>query len=267
MMEIDDDLDALYRAARAQEAPTGADRLAVRAAVLSALATTALSTTTSAAATQATLASAAGGNVVKAFTLGKLAVWLGAGVAIGSAVSSAAWVLSPAPAVVQSAPIAARAKPSSVRTSGHRASPAPRSVDVAAEPAAPVDNVVTAEPADPVDGARAGNKRAVPGREAPRAVHEVAPSQPPSSLLAESEALLSIQRALASGDATRALTLSSEQDAQFRNGALSEERAVLRVLAFCAAGEPEQARLARARFSVDYPRSPHTKRLQNSCAK
>src|SRR6187399_1130336 len=97
MMDIDDELAALYRAARPHEAPTAVDRVVVGASVLSALAASAVATTASAAATQTTVASAVGGHVVKAFTLGKLATWLGAGVALGSAVSSAAWVLSPAP--------------------------------------------------------------------------------------------------------------------------------------------------------------------------
>jgi hypothetical protein len=260
MKEIDDELQALYRAARPHEAPTGADRLAVRASVLSVLGSSAVATTASAAVTQTTIAGAVGGPVAQAFALGKLALWLGAGAAIGSAVSSAAWVLSPAPALLPSAPIAARAPASVAKVSGQRPLPAPRSLSVAAEPAPPPES------------GRADGKRALV-LEPPRAARDVTANPPAtapaeaSSLLAESEGLLSIQRALATGDAARALTLSREQHARFRGGALSEERAALQVLALCAAGELEQARSARARFAVDYPRSPHAKRLLNSCAK
>jgi outer membrane protein assembly factor BamD (BamD/ComL family) len=58
-----------------------------------------------------------------------------------------------------------------------------------------------------------------------------------------------------------------QQDAQFFGGALSEERSAVRVLAWCAAGQPEQARAARDRFFASYPHSPHAKRILNSCAK
>jgi len=87
------------------------------------------------------------------------------------------------------------------------------------------------------------------------------------SLTAESAGLLTIQRTLSTGDGLRALTMLGQQDSQFQGGALAEERAVLRVLAWCATGQPEQARSARERFFSSYPHSPHATRVLNSCAK
>jgi outer membrane protein assembly factor BamD (BamD/ComL family) len=78
---------------------------------------------------------------------------------------------------------------------------------------------------------------------------------------------LAVQRLLSSGSAAQALQLLGQQESQFRGGALAEERAVARVLAWCVAGQPEQARAARQRFFTSYPRSPHAQRLLNTCAK
>jgi hypothetical protein len=65
MTDIDQELAALYRGARAQEAPTRADRMAVQAAVAAALATTAAATSAQAAGGVAT------SQLVKAVTAGK----------------------------------------------------------------------------------------------------------------------------------------------------------------------------------------------------
>jgi hypothetical protein len=70
MTDIDEELAALYRSARAQEAPTRADRMAVQAGVAAALATTAAATSAQAAGSVAT------SQLVKVVTVGKIAVWL-----------------------------------------------------------------------------------------------------------------------------------------------------------------------------------------------
>jgi hypothetical protein len=87
------------------------------------------------------------------------------------------------------------------------------------------------------------------------------------SLLAESEGVQQVQQALASGNAARALDLLQNQASQFRAGALAEERAALRVLALCAAGQLEAAETARQRFLSTYPHSPHEARVRGNCAK
>jgi outer membrane protein assembly factor BamD (BamD/ComL family) len=88
-----------------------------------------------------------------------------------------------------------------------------------------------------------------------------------SSLLAESEGVQQVQQALAGGNAARALTLLETQGSQFGTGALAEERAALRVLALCAAGQPEAAEVARQRFLRTYPHSPHEARVRGNCTR
>src|SRR5687767_10689594 len=92
MSDIDEELGRLYRTARAHEAPTEADRVAVRAAVASALVVT--TGAVSAHAGAGTLVAAHAAHAAKAITIGKLAGWLCMGAALGGLTSSAAWVLT-----------------------------------------------------------------------------------------------------------------------------------------------------------------------------
>jgi hypothetical protein len=274
MMDIDEELDALYRAARAQEVPSHDDHSAVRAAVASALAVTTVVASTPAAA--GTLATAA--QVAKVATLGQLMSWLCVGAALGGVASSAAWVAVSSPQASPDVAVSPAATPSLAPRrpkSDSRALPAPAAVPVAAPASAPATSprVATRGPIGAAPAARreaarhASHAAAAPtGREVAGAEPRPGPTTPSLTLTAESDGLLAIQRELAGGDASRALKLVGEQDSHFRSGVLAEERAVVRVLALCAAGRRDEARLARERFLVAYPRSPHKKRVLKSCA-
>jgi hypothetical protein len=269
MTDVDEDIAALYRIARAQESPTREDRIAVRAGVASALAVTTL--VTSAHATAGGLATAA--QAAKLATLGKAIAWLAVGAALGGATSSVAWVAFSTPAAQRPAVAAVSASPAPALVT---AGDAPSSV---ARPAVAADrgpsSATSAQMAvrGSIELPRAARRDV--GRNAPAASRsarsgaarvERRPALATPSLTAESEGLLAIQRALSGGDASRALQMVGEQDSQFRAGALAEERGVVRVLALCAAGQSDQARLARDRFIVAYPSSPHAKRVLESCA-
>ncbi|HET9933939.1 MAG TPA: hypothetical protein VFQ35_24715 [Polyangiaceae bacterium] len=265
--DIDDGLAALYRVARTQEAPTHADRLAVRAAVASTLATSA-----SLASTQVVASSVVAAPATKAAITAKVATWLCAGIALGGVSSSVAWVLSEPPDVViqHSAALPPGSASASNRAYGRR-SPLPsesvagsRGASVLDSPGESSARLPTSAPLS-IPSAR---PRATPNRS--REVTETRALRSgvePSSLLAESEGVQRVQQALANGDASRAIQLLAEQDSRFRDGALAEERAALGVLALCAKGQSEAAEAARQRFLVTYPRSPHEVRLRNSCTK
>jgi hypothetical protein len=278
MMDIDEELETLYRVARAQEAPERDDREAVRAAVASALAATTVVVSTHAAA--GTLAAGLQGAKVTSF--GQLIAWLCVGAALGGMASSAAWVAVSSPQASPGVSATSATAPSFAsggRGAEPRTLPATAAAPLAAAPGPaarpPVSTRGTAR--SPVGVAQAARREAA--RSTASASHAAAattrremaarepkPGPATPSLTAESEGLLAIQRALGDGDAPRALKLVGEQDAHFRAGVLAEERAVVRVLALCAAGRRDQARLARDRFLLAYPRSPHAKRVLGSCA-
>jgi len=84
-------------------------------------------------------------------------------------------------------------------------------------------------------------------------------------LLAETEALRAAQRALRSGDATRALELLHEQERTYAAGSLHEERAAARILALCQAGLADAARASTERFVQRWPRSALRARVISAC--
>lgn len=263
MTDIDEELGALYRAARAQEPPSRADREAVRRSLAVALAVTTTAASAHAAAGTLTAGSAAATQTVQALTIGKIATWLCVGAALGGVTSSVAWVVTPPPAVpvveAVSAPRSATVQSGPARSKAG----VPPALPVAAAPLvsamAPAPVPLAARASSSSAGATVTRERA--------AATDPAPSLAARSLALESEGLLAVQRALAQGDAPSALGMLDEQDARFQGGALAEERAVARVLGLCAAGRTQQARAARERFMATYPRSPHAQRVQNSCAK
>jgi hypothetical protein len=248
MTEIDEELAALYRTARAQEAPMGEDRRAVQAAVAAALAT---AVTTSAHAAGGAAASQA----VTAVATGKVAAWLCGGMAIGAALAGGAWLVTspPEPPRPNVSTIPA------VRSGSRPPPPPPASTAFAPAPAPSLSSSVALETVSDKPGA---TRRVPPGTSGARITVGAG-----SSLLAESESVQAIQRALAAGRTSQALSLLAEQDILFGGGALAEERAALRVLALCAAGQPDAAEAARLRFLSAYPQSPHRARVLEKCTK
>jgi hypothetical protein len=92
-----------------------------------------------------------------------------------------------------------------------------------------------------------------------------AASRAKDPLLAETEALRAAQRALRSGDGTRALELLHEQERTYATGSLHEERAAARILALCQAGLADAARASTERFVRRWPRSALRARVISAC--
>jgi hypothetical protein len=93
-----------------------------------------------------------------------------------------------------------------------------------------------------------------------RAVPEVE-----DGLRAETEALRLAQQALREKEPTRALRLLDEQDLQFRDGQLPQERTAARILALCQAGQVDAARAQARRFEDRWPRSALLGRVRAAC--
>jgi hypothetical protein len=99
----------------------------------------------------------------------------------------------------------------------------------------------------------------------PLSERPIAASRNQDPLLAETEALRAAQRALRSGDATRALELLHEQERTYAAGSLHEERAAARILALCQAGLADAARASTERFVRRWPRSALRARVISAC--
>ncbi|WP_437730555.1 hypothetical protein [Sorangium sp. So ce1335] len=88
-----------------------------------------------------------------------------------------------------------------------------------------------------------------------------------STLPGELALLRGAQGALRAGDAGRALALLEEHAAEFREGALRDERRAARVFALCALGRIDASRAEAARFLRDAPRSPLAERVRAACSR
>jgi hypothetical protein len=250
MKPVDAELSAFFSAARAAENPSAEEKAAVRAAVSAALAGSVGATLGAAAAQPLTPAA-------KALSLAMVMSWVATGAAVGVATSGVAWV---AQSALSEEPRVAR----TVTAPGlsARSTSAPRAKEAAApveppnaELASTTEPVAAPAPVTPPRSNAALANSASGGRERPSA-----------SLEAEARGLSAIQAALSRGDGRTALQLLGEQEREFPHGALDQERAAARVLAWCAAGQVEQAILARGRFLNAYPSSPWAKRVRESCA-
>jgi hypothetical protein len=90
---------------------------------------------------------------------------------------------------------------------------------------------------------------------------------PPSSDLSrEARALSGVQRAVRDGRSSEALALLDQQDRDFPQGELRQERVAARVVALCAAGRASEARTLAASFLARAPRSPLAARMRTVCA-
>jgi hypothetical protein len=94
------------------------------------------------------------------------------------------------------------------------------------------------------------------------------PDQAPrsSDLSREARALSGVQRAVRDGRSSEALALLDQQDRDFPEGELRQERVAARVVALCAAGRASQARALAASFLAQAPRSPLAERMRTVCA-
>jgi len=73
------------------------------------------------------------------------------------------------------------------------------------------------------------------------------------------------QHAMKQGDAKRALQLLEQHAAEHPSGVLSQERAGVRAVALCRAGQLSQGRAAAKRFLAQSPDSPLAARIRAAC--
>jgi hypothetical protein len=86
-----------------------------------------------------------------------------------------------------------------------------------------------------------------------------------TSMSEEASLLQSAQRALAAGQAPKALSLLAEHERRFPSGVLAEERRVAKVLGLCALGRTEEATILARAFVGRSPGSVLIPRLESSC--
>lgn len=87
-----------------------------------------------------------------------------------------------------------------------------------------------------------------------------------SDLSREARGLSGVQRAVRDGRSSEALALLDQQDRDFPQGELRQERVAARVVALCAAGRVSEARALAASFLARAPRSPLAARMRTVCA-
>jgi hypothetical protein len=148
-----------------------------------------------------------------------------------------------------------------------RTTPAPREASAIVAPSAAPAPPAPPPAAPPLEET-ASPAPSPPPRPAPvraSASASAAPAQPPS-IAAELARLREAQAALKDGDPERSLRALDELSAQHPDGALREERMAARVLALCAAGRVDEARVAASRFLAESPRSVQADRVRGSCA-
>ncbi|HEY3494191.1 MAG TPA: hypothetical protein VGK73_05880 [Polyangiaceae bacterium] len=94
-----------------------------------------------------------------------------------------------------------------------------------------------------------------------------APSSTPvePTLGPELELVIAAKRELSQGRPAQALAIVERLGVEFPNGALREERWLLRVLSLCALGQVESARAQAREFAALAPHSPLLPRLEQSC--
>ena len=105
----------------------------------------------------------------------------------------------------------------------------------------------------------------VPPHPAAPAVTPPAAAEITDSLAEEVRLLREARAALDRGDTSRVLASLDEHASRFPRGTLYEERLATRVLALCAMGRIDAARLAAQELERAAPRSPHLVRVRASC--
>jgi hypothetical protein len=77
----------------------------------------------------------------------------------------------------------------------------------------------------------------------------------------------SMQLALRSGNAARALALANEHARRFPSGTLSQEREGARAIARCQLAEPAARASMQSAFEARYPGSPYAARVKAACTR
>lgn len=128
--------------------------------------------------------------------------------------------------------------------------------------------LVPPEPVAPAPAARAVEQQTRPRVARVSAEPPASPPAEPTPAVPRSEVELvsDMSRALAAGDAARALSLVEDHEKTYPNGTLVEERDALRIDALLAAGRTRDAHERASRFRARYPGSLHTARLGRALA-
>ncbi len=272
-----DECRSLYRAARAEEVSSQADRHAVRVGIAASLAAG-----VHAAAAGATAATAGAGNAAGASALGAKGIvhlLLGGkfvsevviGVAIGAAVSTTVLVVQktrpPTTAAVNE-----QARTSPVAVQPRVVSEGPAKLQAAqtdlAQPAQETEpQRLTAETSNAVIAVESAIARphAAARDPAAGAGEPAAPVAFQDRLVEETQALAKVQEALNRKDPSLAWSLLQQQERQFASGQLGQERAAAQIMTLCAAGQTALADQARTVFLANYPKSPLAKRIKQGC--
>jgi hypothetical protein len=277
MNDLSDDAKALFDAARQAQEPTARDRELVRAALLlrigGAAATLGVAKTGTAAALGQGTALASGGKVLLAL---KVVVGLTVAGGVGTLAHHSLAPDTPA----SQAPIRSRGgSDSSTGTAPGlaSASAAQRSqeADQESEDVGSAATSAGARPAQTKPTERRPQPRLEPSKPSSAAapVSDIPaagafPEGPAKSsdLSLEARALSLVQRAVREGRSSEALTLLDQQERDFPQGELRQERVAARVVALCAAGKASEARALAADFLAKAPHSPLAARMRTTCA-
>lgn len=230
--------------------------------------------------------SVAGAAAKKAILSWKLAVWIAGAAAAGGAATNL-FVLAPqGPPAITAPAQGARAPGGQIGSlkTGSLAAAAPEATapetgsltTAAPETAAPETGslrpVAPEAPADSVGAPSSGGGRETatldrhaparpPAVEQPAAAPAGAAPRAPDSLGAEARVLLEARKDMAR-DPQKALRATEAHDSAFTDGALAEEREVLRIEALIRLKKGDQAAVVAASFRARYPQSSHLARIE-----
>ena len=254
-MMLGDDARRIVDSAREAYAPRQSERARIKRALALQIAAGA-----------SAAASAAAGSSLSTLVASKAAVvGLVASAALGTTVAVDTWR---AHVKVEGSKSSVAAPASKARAPSHSRVAAPpstaRSAALAVPPSASASATLAAPPAPSAMLAKPPSAGAPP----PRAALAPAPvnAMPTHSVEAEAQLLGDAQRALANGDASRALRVIDEHARTFPHGALGEERQAARVMALCALGRTAEAQREAHAFLTRTPNSPLAMRVQAACA-
>jgi len=286
MNDLSDDAKALFKAAQPGHEPTQQDREQVRAGLLirigGAAATLGVAQTGAAASLAPGAAMASG-----AKTLLALKLVLGLTIAGGAGTMAYRSLAPGAPASNTS--VRAHGPIDEAKGSAPALAPAPTQQGDQAAKQEPSDSALAASPPakQPALEAKPTHERSPGGLEPtgsstatfpePERRSPAAGARPgaetfpdearrSSDLSLEARALSRVQRAVREGRSTEALILLDQQDRDFPQGELRQERVAARVVALCAAGKASEARALAASFLAQAPRSPLAARMRTICA-
>ena len=258
---------ALLEAARGREGLSAADRERIRGKITARIgAGLALGSAVTASATVAEAAHVSG--------LATVAAWLPAAAKVVSAVAIASGVTVGAVHVSQRASQPAAQAASQMRADPRSHTPAilaPLASTVAMDaPASGQPEHGPSQVEAAVAKAPSAAKRESSAVIAPPSVESATPVEPPTSsddgLPGQISAIRNARVAIRRGDGTAALTALNRAFVPGQSGPLGQEAAVVRVTALCLLGDTAGARRLAEQFLANYPASPLCAKIRSTCA-